>query len=150
MKYRHTVGVVITHSHNNWPHSFHGVYVWNAAHLFYEKKSQAALCFAKQTILRLLRGEVEGVIRGLRWKSTHEKLSNKRLEELERICGYFENNRHRMAYHEYLQAGYPIASGVIEGACRHVVKDRMERSGMRWILDGTQAMLGLRCIHLRN
>jgi hypothetical protein len=53
-----------------------------------------------------------------------------------------------MAYNEYLQAGYPIASGVIEGACRHVVKDRMERSGMRWILDGAQAMLGLRCIHL--
>ncbi len=81
-------------------------------------------------------------------KGTHKKLSKKRLEELERICGYFENNRHRMAYNEYLEAGYPIASGVIEGACRHVVKDRMERSGMRWILDGAHAMLGLRCIHL--
>jgi hypothetical protein len=124
------------------------LYVWNAAHLFYEKKSQAASRFAKQTLLRLLRGEVEGVIRGLRWKGTHKKLSKKRREELERICGYFENNRHRMAYNEYLQAGYPIASGVIEGACRHVVKDRMERSGMRWILDGAHAMLGLRCIHL--
>jgi hypothetical protein len=124
------------------------LYVWNAAHLFYEKKSHAASRFAKQTLLRLLRGEVEGVIRGLRWKGTHKKLSKKRRKELERICGYFENNRHRMAYHEYLQAGYPIASGVIEGACRHVVKDRMERSGMRWILDGAQAMLGLRCIHL--
>ncbi len=53
-----------------------------------------------------------------------------------------------MAYNEYLAAGYPIASEVIEGACRHVVKDRMERSGMRWILDGAHAMLGLRCIHL--
>jgi hypothetical protein len=124
------------------------LYVWSAAHLFYEKKSQAASRFAKQTILRLLRGEVEGVIRGLRWKGTHKKLSKKRRKELERICGYFENNRHRMAYDEYLKAGYPIASGVIEGACRHVVKDRMERSGMRWILDGAQAMLGLRCIHL--
>jgi hypothetical protein len=53
-----------------------------------------------------------------------------------------------MAYHAYLAAGYPIASGVIEGACRHVVKDRMERSGMRWVLPGAHAMLGLRCIHL--
>jgi hypothetical protein len=51
-----------------------------------------------------------------------------------------------MAYHEYLAAGYPIASGVIEGACRHVVKDRMERSGMRWVLQGAHAMLGLRSI----
>jgi hypothetical protein len=88
------------------------LYVWDAAHLFYEKKSQAASHFAKETLLRLLRGEVEGVIRSLRWKGTHKKLSKRRLEELERICGYFENNRHRMAYNEYLQAGYPIALGV--------------------------------------
>ena len=53
-----------------------------------------------------------------------------------------------MAYDDYLAAGYPIASGVIEGACRHVVKDRMERSGMRWILHGAHSMLGLRCIYL--
>lgn len=49
-----------------------------------------------------------------------------------------------MRYNDYLTAGYPIASGVIEGACRHVVKDRMERSGMRWTIDGAQAMLDLR------
>ncbi|MHB8900343.1 MAG: hypothetical protein ACYC6Y_16455, partial [Thermoguttaceae bacterium] len=53
-------------------------------------------------------------------------------------------NRHRMRYDQYLEAGYPIASGVIEGACRHLVKDRMERSGMRWTIDGAQAMLDLR------
>ncbi len=123
-------------------------YVWDAAHLFHKKKSKAASRFAKERILRILNGEVTLVIRGLRWKATHEKLSAKRREELEGICGYLENNAHRMAYHEYLAAGYPIASGVIEGACRHVVKDRMERSGMRWILDGAHAMLGLRCIYL--
>jgi hypothetical protein len=123
-------------------------YVWDAAHLFHKKKSKAASCFAKERILRILKGEVTMVIRGLRWKATHEKLSDKRREKLEGICGYLENNAHRMAYHEYLAAGYPIASGVIEGACRHVVKDRMERSGMRWVLDGAHAMLGLRCIHL--
>ncbi len=107
------------------------IYVWKAAHLFFKKKSKAASRFAKENILRILRGEVDRVIRGLRWKGTHEKLSKKRLEDLEKICGYFENNRHRMAYDEYLEAGYPIASGVIEGARRQVVKDRMERSGMR-------------------
>ena len=53
-----------------------------------------------------------------------------------------------MAYDEYLAAGYPIASGVIEGACRNVIVDRMEHSGMRWVLDGAHAMLGLRCIKL--
>ncbi len=79
---------------------------------------------------------------------TRKGLEGKRLEKLEKICGYLENNAHRMHYDEYLAAGYPIATGVIEGACRHVVKDRMERSGMRWTLPGAQAMLGLRCIYL--
>jgi hypothetical protein len=123
-------------------------YVWKAAHIFYKKASKAALRFAKEYIYRILKGRVWGVIRGLRWKGTHEGLSAKKLEKLEKICGYFENNSHRMAYDEYLAAGYPIASGVIEGACRYVVKDRMERTGMRWVLDGAQSMLGLRCIHL--
>ena len=53
-----------------------------------------------------------------------------------------------MQYHEYLAAGYPIASGVIEGACRNIIVDRMEHSGMRWVMDGAHAMLGLRCIKL--
>ena len=51
-----------------------------------------------------------------------------------------------MKYDEYLRRGYPIASGVIEGACRHLVKDRMERSGMRWTLEGARSMLNLRAV----
>jgi hypothetical protein len=51
---------------------------------------------------------------------------------------------------EYLSAGYPIGSGVAEGACRHVVKDRMEQTGMRWTVDGAQAMLHLRSIYLNS
>jgi hypothetical protein len=56
------------------------------------------------------------------------------------------NNVHRTAYDAYLEHGFPIASGVIEGACRGVVKDRMERSGMRWVISGARAMLDIRCI----
>lgn len=123
-------------------------YVWDAAHLFHPQGSQQAFCFAKERILRILKGEVDMVVRGLRWMGTHQKLSGKKLEQLERICGYFAKNSHRMAYDEYLAAGYPIASGVIEGACRNVVVDRMERSGMRWVLDGANAMLYTRCIYL--
>jgi hypothetical protein len=55
-----------------------------------------------------------------------------------------------MRYHEYLAAGYPIASGVIEGACRHVVKDRLERTGMHWTIDGAQAMMKLRCVAING
>ena len=64
-------------------------------------------------------------------------------KRLETICGYFQKNASRMHYDEYLAKGYPIASGVIEGACRHLVKDRMERAGMHWTAARAKAMLDL-------
>ena len=76
------------------------------------------------------------------------KLRKRKREELETICGYFENNQSRMNYQAYLAEGYPIASGIIEGACRNLAKDRMVRSGMRWVVDGAHAMLGLRSVFL--
>ena len=63
---------------------------------------------------------------------------------------YLENNREHMRYDEYIAAGYPIGSGVAEGACRHLVKDRMEQSGMRWTLSGAQAMLHVRATYLND
>jgi hypothetical protein len=117
--------------------------VWEAAGLF-EKEDSARKAFTRDRLLRLLRGEVGGVIRGLRRLGTQRKLSGKAAEDLRRICGYLEKNADRMRYDEYLRRGYPIASGVIEGACRHLVKDRMERSGMRWTLEGARSMLHVR------
>ena len=55
-----------------------------------------------------------------------------------------------MRYDQFLAAGYPITSGVIEGACRHVVKDRMERAGMQWSMPGAQAMLDIRAVALNQ
>ena len=55
-----------------------------------------------------------------------------------------------MKYDEYLSAGYPIGSGVVEGACRHLVKDRMEGTGMRWRVHGAQAVLSLRSIYVNG
>ena len=78
--------------------------------------------------------------------ATLHKLNSDKRDEIETVCGYFTAHQHRMKYHEYLAAGYPIATGVIECACRHLVKDRLERSGMRWTTEGAQAMLTLRSI----
>lgn len=119
-------------------------YVWNAAYLFHPEGSDAATAFVRDRVLRILRGEVGYVIGGLRQMATKRGLPAARRKKLTQLCNYLNRNRHRMRYDEYLAAGYPIASGVIEGACRHVVKDRMERSGMRWTIDGAQAMLDLR------
>ena len=55
-----------------------------------------------------------------------------------------------MRYDEYLAAGYPIGSGVAEGACRHLVKDRMEQTGMRWTVAGAQAMLHVRALYVND
>ena len=123
-------------------------YVWDAASLLYEKGTSDARGFAYNQIKRILNGEISSVIRGLRWRGTHLCLPDSKMKKLEKICGYLENNKHRMAYDEYLAAGYPIASGVIEGACRNIVVDRMEQSGMRWVMDGAHAMLEMRCIKL--
>jgi hypothetical protein len=119
-------------------------YLWKAAYLFHQEGSDEASKFVRHRILRLLHGEVGYVIGGLRQMGTKRELPAKKQAALAKICNYLDGNRHRMRYHEYLAAGYPIASGVIEGACRHLVKDRMERSGMRWTIDGAQAMLDLR------
>jgi len=122
--------------------------LWKAASLFHARGSREAKKFVRDRVERILQGQVDGVIRGLRRMSTTHPLCGERQKELEKICRYFENNRERMHYDEYLAAGYPIASGVIEGACRHVVKDRLERTGMSWVVEGAQAMLNLRCLYL--
>ncbi len=119
------------------------VYVWEAAGLF-EKDDGRRRAFTRERLLRILRGEVKCVIKGLRRLGTTSGLKGDAAKDLSRICGYLEKNAHRMRYDEYLRRGYPIASGVIEGACRHLVKDRMERSGMRWTLEGARSMLHLR------
>jgi len=126
-------------------------YIWKAAAVFHPGvKAQGLIGFVKPRVTRILDGEVKTVIRGFKAMGTRHELSGERLKKLETIRGYFENNAQRMHYEQYLAAGYPIATGVIEGPCRHVVKDRMERSGMRWTLPGAQAMMRLRCTYLNG
>ena len=121
-------------------------YVWKAAKVFHPHREQQE-AFARERLERILSGDVTSVITGLRRMATMKKLKGKAATEIQTVCGYFTNNAGRMKYDEYLKAGYPIATGVIEGACRHLVKDRMERSGMRWSVEGAQPMLHIRSIH---
>lgn len=120
-------------------------YVWKAAKAFHSHKEHQE-AFAQDRLLRILRGEVAGVITGMRRMASQRNLTGQARKEVTTACNYFERNAQRMRYDEYLRAGYPIASGVIEGACRHVIKDRMEQGGMRWTLAGAQAMLNVRSV----
>jgi hypothetical protein len=120
--------------------------LWAAAKLLYGAKSKELVPFVRQRVTQVLEGKVESVIRTLRRLAQERGLVGAAKKELRRIGSYLYKNRHRMRYDEYLRAGYPIASGVIEGACRHLIKDRMERAGMHWTLEGAQAMLDLRSV----
>jgi hypothetical protein len=121
--------------------------IWQAAHCFHPENSDEARDFVNQRLKRILEGEVGRVIGGLKQMATKQNLRGAKLRQLQSAIGYLHNNRRFMRYGEYLAAGYPIGSGVAEGACRHLVKDRMERTGMRWVVPSAQAMLELRAIH---
>ncbi len=120
--------------------------LWAAAKLLYGDKGKEVLPFVRRCVTQVLEGKVETVIRTLRRLGAEHKLSGAKKKALARICSYLNKNRQRMRYDAYLRAGYPIASGVIEGACRHLIKDRMERAGMHWTLVGAQAMLDVRSV----
>jgi hypothetical protein len=124
--------------------------LWQAAHVFYPEGSAAAAAFARERILRVLQGHVVGVVQGLRRLGTQRGLKGAKKKTLAQVCAYLSKNRERMRYDEYLAKGYPIASGVIEGACRHLVKDRMERAGMHWTPVGAQAMLDVRSTYVNG
>ena len=106
--------------------------------------------WVEERLRRLLEGKVDSVVRGLRYQATQRGLRGPRRKTVRDAAEYFERNRDRMKYDEYLTVGYPIGSGVVEGACRHLVKDRMERTGMRWTPSGAQAMLDLRATYLNG
>jgi hypothetical protein len=125
-------------------------YLWDAAGCFQPPQSQAGADFVTERLRMLLEGKVGYVIGGLRQMRTKHRLPAAKRKTLATVIGYFENNRAHMRYDEYLAAGYPIGSGVAEGACRHLVKDRLEQTGMRWVLEGAQAMLYLRATYLNG
>ncbi len=114
-----------------------------------ENTPEAARLFEKQ-LREILKGRIGRVIGAFRQMAKKRRLKRSELEKLECHLGYFENNRVHMKYDEYLMQGYPIGSGVVEGACRHLVKDRMERTGMRWCIDGAQCIQGLRAVYLND
>jgi hypothetical protein len=124
--------------------------LWAVAHCFHKDGSDEAKRFVEERLRGLLEGRVGYVIGGLRQRLTKGSLRGRKREVVESAVEYLENNREHMKYDEYLAAGYPIGSGVAEGACRHLVKDRMEQTGMRWTVEGAQAMLHTRALYLNG
>jgi hypothetical protein len=125
-------------------------YLWKLAYCFHAEGSDEAEAFVETYLRKLLEGKVRRAIGGIRQMATKRGLSKRQKEKVSQYLNYFEERCDYMKYDEYLAAGYPIGSGVVEGACRHLVKDRMERTGMRWRIAGAQAILNLRATYLNG
>lgn len=122
--------------------------LWKAAYVFHPEGSLQAELWVLDRTLRILFGEVGQVVKGLRQCVTKRALSGNQRKTLLGVAAYLYRNRHRMRYDEYLAQGWPIASGPVEGACKNLIKDRMERSGMRWTENMAEAIVKLRAVYL--
>jgi len=121
-------------------------YLWKAALCFFPSGSEAAETWVQQRALRILSGQASDVAAGVRRSATLRKLSTKAREQADNCADYLLKYREHLRYDQYLEQGYPIASGVIEGACRHLVNDRMDITGARWRLDRAEAVLKIRAL----
>jgi hypothetical protein len=121
-------------------------YLWKAAKVRFASDDPQAAPWVAEQIERLLHGQVRTIVRGLRRWATVQKLSPTQREPIDPCTTYLSNHVPYLNYPDYLAKGYPIATGVIEGACRYLVKDRMEITGARWGLEGGEAVLKLRAL----
>jgi len=121
-------------------------YLWDVANSLLGEASEQRLEWVKSRTLQILSGQTEQVIAELRQIAKNKKTKMAQRKQLHKTANYFERNLPYMNYQTYLAKGYPIASGAIEGACRHFVKDRFELSGMRWLQTGAENLLRLRAV----
>ena len=100
----------------------------------------------------ILSGNIGYVIEELRQRirKAGNKLTSKQIEDVQAAIRYDENHWRYMRYNECLEAGYPMGTGMIESACGHIVKDRLEVDGARWKTQGAEPVLQLRCIYNGN
>ena len=121
-------------------------YLWKAANALMGEAAPQRTPWVQARTLQMLSGQTPLLIAELRQLAQAPTCKARVRPVLESVAGYFERNLAYMHYDVYLQAGWPIATGVIEGACRHLVKDRCELSGMRWTRAGAEALLRLRSV----
>jgi len=123
-------------------------YLWDVGTALYGEKGQQRIVWIEEKLYTLLQGKVGYLIGGLRQMLTKNQhhLTPSQKKTLKTTITYFDNHRHMMAYDVYLEKGYPIATGLVEGTCGSLVKDRMEQSGMRWSIIGAEAVLAQRAV----
>lgn len=121
-------------------------YLWKAAYVFTAEGSKEAEEWVHERLARILAGRASSVAAAIARSATKRKLTTTQRKNADKCAGYLRANAKYLRYHDYLRAGLPIATGVIEGACRHLIADRMDITGARWGLQGAEAILRLRSL----
>lgn len=122
-------------------------YLWDAAWCFFNEGDTAAEAWVADRAWAILDGRAKEVAAGIRRRASNERLPAGNRKTADTCAHYLTRKAPFLDYPKALAAGWPIATGVIEGACRHIVKDRMDLTGARWGLDGAEAVLKLRTVH---
>jgi len=124
-------------------------YLWNAAKSFYDDDYQAD-AWVHEKATEVLNGNAATVAAAIRRKATYHKLPPWRRVNTQRCADYLAHKAPLLDYPTALANGWPIATGIIEGAVRHLVKDRMDITGARWGLNGAEAILQLRALRING
>ena len=120
--------------------------LWKASRAFFGEASVEGERWGTERLLNILRGKVVHVAAGIRRSATLRGLTGQDRQRVDGCADYLLDNAALMRYGEYLADGLPIATGVIEGVRRHLVKDRTEPTGARLGLEGAEAVLRLRAL----
>ena len=121
-------------------------YLWKVANAMYGETSTKRVMWVRERVLLMLSGGTQQIIDEFRQFANTPACRKRAKGVLLSTACYYERNLGYMSYDVYLKNGWPIGTGVIEGACRHLVKDRFELSGMRWTVTGAESLLNLRSI----
>ncbi|MBC3844610.1 ISKra4 family transposase [Streptacidiphilus sp. 4-A2] len=121
-------------------------YLWKAAWCFHTAGDPAAEGWVAEQARTILAGNSGLTVTEIRTAAKTAALGEDKLKTIEGVCGYLENKSPYLRYDAALVDGWPIATGIIEGACRHLVKDRLDITGARWSLAGAEAVLTLRAL----
>jgi hypothetical protein len=125
-------------------------YLWEAATVFFAPENPLRKLWMEHALHCLLDDNLDALCHALQVQSEAHCFSAKQRQTLGKTLTYLQNNRDYMDYQTYLDLGFPIATGIVEGTCRYFVQDRFERSGMRWSYKGAEALLQLRAVALNE
>lgn len=122
-------------------------YLWKAGHCFERESTPELEKYVLDRLYSVLEGKAVDVAAGMRRSATLRKLRGSKRTTVDQAADYLLNHKAHLDYPRYLKLGLPIATGVIEGAVRHLVNDRMDITGARWGLSGAEAILRLRALY---